>query len=176
MVPEYTSKLYEDTAPPESPDEDYSEIGSYYVQLTEEEMQYMSYVYCVLGWYLDDGALIDLGYDSDLTIDYSDNTIHDNFGGWWTGLNGQPVAVYVMEETDEYVIYNIPVLYNGEKAVVKGAWFWDSTYDEGGYYTYNGIYYTNDEYSASSAKMSIDLQPGDAITPIYTTLYAEDGF
>jgi hypothetical protein len=139
-------------------------------------MGYMSYVYCKLGWYQDGGVLIDLGFDSDLTINYDDNTIHDNFGGWWTGLNGQPAAVYVMEETDEYVIYNIPVEYNGERAVVKGAWIWDDTNEEGGYYTYNGIYYSNDEYSIPNTKLSIELKPGDAITPIYPTLYSPDGF
>ena len=174
-VPDYDSALFED-AGADTGEEDYSEIGSYYVQLTDEEMEYLYYVYCVLGWYMDDGSLIDLGYDSDLTIDYSDNTIHDNFGGWWTGLNGQPVAVYVMEETDEYIIYNIPVLYNGEKAVVKGAWIWDTTYEENGYYIYNGIFYTNDEYAPPSTKFAIDLQIGDEITPLYTTLYAEDGY
>lgn len=175
-VPEYPDTLIEESMELNDPEEDYSEIGSYYVKLTDEEMEYMSYVYCVLGIYLDDGTLIDLGYDSDLTIDYSDNTIHDNFGGWWTGLNDQPVAVYVMGETDEYVIYNIPVLYNGEKAVVKGAWIWDSTYEEGGYFTYNGIFYSTNEYSIPNTKLSIDLQIGDAITPIYTTLYSQDGF
>jgi len=174
-IPEYESDVIEAPAPAED-DEDYSEIGSFYVQLTDEEMEYMSYVYCVLGWYLDNGDLIDLGYDSDLTIDYDTNTIRDNFGGWWTGLNGQTVAVYVMDETDDYVTYNIPVMYNGDKAVVTGSWIWDESYDEGGYYTYNGIYYTNDEYAAPSTKFSIDLQQGDAITPLYTTLFAEDGY
>lgn len=172
QVPDFEStQLFEDNS-----DGDLSDIGSYYVQLTDEELDYMSYVYCVLGWYLDDGSLVDLGFDSDLYIDYSDNTVHDNFGGWWTGLNGQPVTVYVMEETEEYIIYNIPVMYNGDKAVVKGAWIWDETHEEGGYYTYNGIFYSNDEYAAPSSKLSIDLMIDDAITPLYSTLYAEDGY
>lgn len=174
-VPEFDNQIVQE-APNTQSAEDMSQLGSYYVELTDEEMAYMSYVYCALGWYQDDGALIDLGFDSDLTIDYETNTIHDNFGGWWTGLNGQPVTVYVMEETEKYVIYNIPVMHNGDKAVVKGAWIWDETYDKGGYYTCNGIYYTNDEYSAPSTKLSIMLEAGDAITPIYTTLHAEDGY
>ena len=79
---------------------DLSEVGSYYVHLTDAQMEYLSYVYCTLGLYLDDGTVVDLGYDSDLSIDYTDSTIHDNFRGYWTGLNGQFVAVYVMEEVD----------------------------------------------------------------------------
>lgn len=174
-VPKFNNQIMQEVPATQS-EEDMSELGSYFVELSEEEMAYMSYVYCSLGWYQQDGALIDLGFDSDLVIDYDTNTIRDNFGGWWTGLNGQPVAVYVMEETEKYVIYNIPVMYNGEKAVVKGAWIWDETYDQGGYYTCNGVYYTNDEYSAPCTKISITLGKGDEITPIYTTLQAEDGY
>ncbi len=158
------------------PQDDYSETGSYYVQLTDEQMEYMCYAYCTLGWYLDDGALIDMGYDSDITINYEDNTVHDDFEGEWTGLNGQPVAVYVMEETDDYIIYDIPVLYNGAQAVVKGAWIWDSSKEENGYYMYTGIFYSSDAYAAPSSKLAIDLQPGDVVTPIYWPLYTEDGY
>jgi hypothetical protein len=176
-VPEYSGEVYdESTGAAMAENEDYSEIGSYYVQLTDEEMQYMTYVYCTLGWYMEDGTLIDLGFDSDLTINHDDNTFHDNFGGWWTGLNGQPVAVFVMDETDEYIIYNIPVEYNGEMAMVKGSWTWDKTNAEGGYFTYDGIYYATDEYSMPNTKISIDLKPGDEITPVYPTLYSPDNY
>ena len=151
--------------------EDYSEVGSYYVQLTDEQMEYMCYVYCTLGWYMDDGTLIDMGYDSDLSINYDDNTVHDDFEGSWTGLNGQPVAVYVMEETDDYVIYDIPVLYNGAHAVVKCAWLWDKND-----YLYTGIFYSSDEYAAPSSKLAIDLKPGDVVTPVYWPLYTEGSY
>ncbi len=173
-IPEYKNSLYEDTE--SDMEADYSEIGSYYVTLTDEEMEYMAYVYCVLGIYQEDGTLLDLGYDSDLTIDYSTNTIHDDFGGDWTGLNGKPVCVFVMEDVaDEYVTYNIPVLYNGEKAVVTGAWIWDYSFEENGYYMYTGIYYSNDEYSPPNTKFSIEIEIGDEITPLYPVVYAEDG-
>ncbi len=175
-VPKYNGQVYEEATGLAMQGGEVDETGSYYVKLTDEQMEYMSYVYCKLGWYQNDGTLIDLGFDSDLTINYEDNTIHDNFGGWWTGLNGQPVAVYVMEETEEYVIYNIPVEYNGERAIIKGAWTWDESYDEGGYYTYIGIYYGSDEHSLPNTKLSIDLQPGDRITPIYKVLYSPDGY
>ncbi len=156
------------------PVDDYSEEGSFYVQLTDDQLEYLSEVYCVLGWYQDNGTLVDLGYDSDLTIDWSDNTIHDSYDGCWTLMNGQPVAVFVMDEVvDEYIVYNIPILYNGELAVVKGAWVWDDTYDENGYYMVNGVFYTNDEYSPPNTKLSIELTYGDEITPVYPVLYPD---
>lgn len=155
---------------------DLSEVGSYYVHLTDAQMNYLSYVYCALGMYLDDGTIVDLGYDSDLSIDYADNTIHDNFQGYWTGLNGHFVAVYVMEEYDnEYVIYNIPVLYNGEMAIIRATWIWDSAYNNGGYYEYNSMYYMNQEYAAPSSKLAITLESGDQITPIFWPSYTTDG-
>ncbi len=186
FVTEFASLLTSETVTSEVPEygdtlhyveqQDYSETGSYYVQMTDEQMEYMCYVYCMLGWYLDDGALIDMGFDSDLVINYDDNTVHDDFEGEWTGLNGQPVAVYVMAETDDYVIYDIPVLYNGEQAVVKGAWIWDSAHEENGYYVYTGIFYSSNEYAAPSTRFAIDLKPGDVVTPIYWPLYTQDGY
>jgi hypothetical protein len=175
-VPKYNGQVYDEATGLVMQSGEVGETGSYYVRLTDEQMEYMSYVYCTLGWYQDGGTLIDLGFDSDLTINYNDNTIHDDFEGSWTGLNGQPVAVYVMEETDEYVIYNIPVIYNEERAVIKGAWTWDENNEEGGYYTYLGIYYGSDEHALPNTKLSIDLKMGDAITPIYPTLYSPDGY
>lgn len=175
-VPKFNGQVYDEATGLAMQGGDIEAIGSYYVRLTDEQMEYMSYVYCKLGWYQQDGSLIDLGFDSDLTINYDDNTIHDNFGGWWTGLNGQPVAVYVMEETDEYVIYNIPVEYNGVRAIIKAAWTWEEGNYEGGYYTYLGIYYGSDEHARPNTKLSIDLKPGDAITPIYKALYSPDGY
>lgn len=173
-VPGFDGGIYDASTGEAMGGQDYSQVGSYYVQLTDEEMSYMSYVYCTLGWYVED-TLIDLGYDSYLTIDYSDNTIHDDFGGWWTGLNGQPAAVYVMEETDDYIIYSIPVEYNGERAIVRGAWFWDESLEASGYYTYNGIYYAN-EQGLPGTRKSIELKAGDLITPIYPVLHAPDGY
>ena len=174
-MPEYNPQIQElDTQDPA----DTGEVGEeplFAVQLTDEEMEYISFVYCALGWSINDRVVLDLGIDSDINIDYANNTIYDDFDESWTGLNGQLVALYVMEETEEYVVYNVPVLYNGRKAIVTGSWVWDDTNYEGGYYTYNGIYYTNDEFAAPNTKLSIELEVGDAITPTFNTLYAEDG-
>ncbi len=180
MPVEYDSALI-----PASQSGDLSEVGSFYVHLTDAQMDYLSYVYCTLGLYLDDGMIVDLGFDSDLSIDYTDNTIHDNFQGYWTGINGQFAAVYVMEETEDYVIYNIPVLYKSkddlseadddDMAIIRATWYWDNTYDNGGYYEYNGMYYMNQEYDAPSTKLSIELTAGDVVTPIYWPYYASDG-
>lgn len=186
FVNDYLIALYEDAQEmpvdynseliPAASSGDLSEVGSYYVQLSDAQMDYLSYVYCTLGMYLDDGTIVDLGYDSDLSIDYTDNTVHDNFQGYWTGLNGQFVAVYVMEEYDnEYVIYNIPVLYNDETAIVRATWVWDDTYDNSGYYVYNGMYYMNENYAAPSSKLAIIPEVGDQITPIFWPTYAADG-
>ncbi len=182
--PEYTAEVpeYKETdvfeAPDIGPSGDYSEIGSYYVELTDEQVSCLGYVYCTLGWYMEDGALIDLGDDSDITIEETNTgiTIRDDFEGSWTGLNGQPAALYILEETDNYLIYNIPILYNDERAVIKCAWIWDDSYSENGYYVINGVFLSNDETIMPDTRMEVTVQYGDVITPIYQTLYSPDGF
>jgi hypothetical protein len=182
--PDYIAEVpeYEETAVFEVPEigqsEDFSEVGSYYVELTDEQIEYLGYVYCTLGWYLEDGTLIDLGDDSDLTREETSNgvIIRDDFAGSWTGLNGQPVMLYILEETDNYLIYNVPIEYNGQKAVIKAAWVWDESYDENGYYVINGIFLTSDEYSAPDTRMEVTLQPGDVIEPLYPTLDSPDDY
>ncbi len=180
MPVDYNSELI-----PAAQNGDLSEVGSFYVHLTDAQMDYLSYVYCTLGLYLDDGTIVDLGFDSDLNIDYTDNTVHDNFQGYWTGLNGQFAAVYVMEETEDYVIYSIPVLYKSrddtsemdddDMAIIRATWYWDDAYDNGGYYAYNGMYYMNQAYDAPSTKLAIEPVAGDVVTPIYWPYYAADG-
>ena len=157
---------------------DFSEIGSYYVELTDEQIEYLGYVYCTLGWYLDNGDLIDLGDDSDLTLEEADGEIivRDDFEGCWTGINDQPVALYILEETDDYLLYNVPILYNGQRAVIKCAWIWDESYDENGYYVINGVFLSNDETVMPDTRMEVTVEPGDVITPIYHTYYSPDGY
>lgn len=150
---------------------EFTEDAMYYVQLTDEEFEFMEYVYCTLGWAVNDEVVLDLGFDSDVNIDFDTNTIYDDFDNSWTGLNGHLVSLYVMEETTEYVKYNIPVLYNGKKAIVAGSWIWDETNVEGGYYKYNGIFYSNEDFTAPNTKFTIELKVGDKITPTYTTLF-----
>jgi hypothetical protein len=182
--PEYTAEVpeYTETDMFEVPDigssGDFSEIGSYYVELTDAQVESLGYVYCTLGWYMEDGALIDLGDDSDITIEETDTgiIIRDDFEGCWTGLNGQPAALYILEETDEYLIYNIPILYNDERAVVKCARIWDDSYSENGYYVINGVFLTNDETTMPDTRMEVTVVNGDVITPIYQTISSSDGF
>ena len=163
-VPEYSESLFETDIGQSG---DYSEAGSYYVQLTDEQIEYLGSVYCTLGWYWDDDTIVDLGDDRDLYFDETDNTLHDDFGGAWTGLNGLPAALYILEETDDYLLYNIPILYNGERAVVKCAWIWDSSYAENGYYVVNGVFLANDATSLPDTRMEVIVQPGATVTMIY---------
>lgn len=165
-VPEYSEAVFE--VPEIGHGSDYSEVGSYYVQLTDEQLEYLGEVYCTLGWYWDDGTLVDLGDDRDLTFDETDNTLHDDFDGSWTGLNGMPAALYILEETDDYLLYNIPILYNGKRAVVKCAWIWDDSNESNGYYVVNGVFLTNNETSLPDTRMEVIVQPGATITMIYS--------
>jgi hypothetical protein len=181
--PVYTQEVpeYAETALFETPDigqsGSFSKLGSYYVELTDAQLEYLGYVYCTLGLYIDDDMLIDLGDDSDITIEYTDTgvIIRDDFEHAWTGLCGQPVALYILEETDNYLIYNIPIMYNGQRAVVKAAWIWDESYSENGVYVINGVFLSNDQTVMPDTRMEVTVQPGDVIAPIYQ-IYSYDGY
>lgn len=182
--PEYMSQIpiYTETGVFEVPNigqsDDFSEVGSYYVELTDAQLECLGTVYCTLGWYLDDGTLIDLGDDSDISIEETNDgvTVRDNFKGSWTGIGDQPVALYILQETDNYLIYNVPITYNDQNAVIRCAWVWDDTYDENGYYVINGIFLTNDVLSVPNTRMEVQLKAGDVIRPLYKTQYAPDGY
>jgi len=167
--PDYMDKVPEAVfeIPKLGQNEDFSEVGSYYVHLTDEQLDSLGTVYCTVGWYWDDGTIVELGDDRNLYFDDSDSTLHDNFDGTWTGLNGLPASLSVQEETDEYLLYSIPILYNGQQAVVKCAWVWDESYSENGYYTVNGVFLVDEETSLPDMRMEVTVQAGDTITMVY---------
>ena len=114
-------------------------------------------------------AMIELGETIDVTADWDYGYFEDNFDGYWLSLpDGQNLATYIVDITDEYVIYTSPVMLNDEETnlrlkqyfadgsvVVEGAW--------------DGI----DEYGAASRDI-IKLKSGDVIVPLYYAYSLED--
>lgn len=102
-----------------------------------------------------------LGSDNDLQADWSSGVFEDNFRGVWGGLDGELVYMELSTEADDYQVYAIPVLLNGEP------------------YTLNVSYiYTSESFHILGLRRGIDengmadkdlrpLIPGDSIQPIY---------
>lgn len=106
--------------------------------------------------------LIEMGQTYDFNLDWSTGEVTDCFDGFWLSLpDGQNLALYVAEETEEYVIYTSPVLLNGDetKLRIRQSYLDDSISIEG---AWDGI----DENGMSSREIK-KLSVGDVITPIY---------
>lgn len=106
--------------------------------------------------------LIEMGQTYDFNLDWSTGEVTDNFDGYWLSLpDGQNLAMYVAEETTDYVIYTSPILLNNEETNLRiRQSFADTSISIEG--AWDGI----DEYGMSSREIK-KLSVGDVITPMY---------
>ena len=111
-----------------------------------------------------------LGTDND-NADWENGVFSDNFRGVWGGIDGHMVYMELCFEGEDYNLYSVPVLLNGEPYNLQVA------YD-----------FTTEEWSILGARQGIGeagmsdkelrlLQPGDTLTTIwYLSSYSgEDG-
>lgn len=113
--------------------------------------------------YLDNGddTFIELGETNDIIADWETGTFEDNFDGYWLALpNGQLLATYIVDVTDDYTVFTCPIKLNGNRTnlrirvyndysvAVEGAW---DGIDE------NGI----------AAREIKPLNAGDSIAAVY---------
>lgn len=112
-----------------------------------------------------------LGTDNDMNADWENGVFSDNFRGVWGSIDGHMVYMELCFEGEDYNLYSVPVLLNGEPYNLQVA------YD-----------FTTEEWSILGARQGIGeagmsdkelrlLQPGDALTTIwYLSSYSgEDG-
>lgn len=147
--------------------------GIYTFTLTEESLYNVNGIYCsvYLADYADDGYLYELGIDNYVDVDWDSGVVKDFFDGYWYMLgDGQILAMYIVEETDEYDIFTSPVLLNGERTNLRIRLnYYEDDYDINITGAWDGI----DEYGQAD-KTVTKLAEGDIITPVYYT-YNFDG-
>ena len=106
-------------------------------------------------------ALLLLGTDNDITADWETGTFTDNFRGVWGSIDGCLVYMELSYEGDDYNLYSVPVLLNGD------AWYLQVAYD-----------FVDETWSILGARQGIDdtgmadkelrqLTPGDEVTTIW---------
>ncbi len=113
-----------------------------------------------------------LGTDNDMTADWENGIFYDNFRGVWGAINGNLVYMELSFEGEEYNLYAVPVLLNGEP------------------YNLQVVYdFTTEEWSVLGATQGIDengmadkeirlLEAGDEITTLWylSSFSGEDDF
>ena len=111
-----------------------------------------------------------LGTDNDMNADWDEGVFSDNFRGVWGSIDGNMVYMELSFEGENYNLYSVPVLLNGEEYNLQVA------YD-----------FTSEAWSILGGRQSVDesgmadkelrlLQEGDEITTIwYVTTLSGDG-
>ncbi len=124
-----------------------------------------------------------LGIDNDITEDWESGRFEDNFRGVWPMINGCYCAPTLLAETDDYNLYTIPILLNGEETNLRAAYIWDT--EEDGHFEIYGAWNGIDTDTGMSARDIIQLEDGDEVTLLLdgtnwdtgdTTTYEMDSF
>ena len=141
---------------------DVDENGTSFLSLGPEAGDILSSIGFSL-FYVDEenDQMLLLGTDNDMTADWDNGTFYDNFRGAWGAIDGHLVYMELSYEGDDYNLYSVPILLNGEEYNLQVA------YD-----------FTAEEWSILGARQGIDdsgmadkelrlLEEGDQITTIW---------
>ena len=144
------------------------EEGDFWFALDEDGLYYASDVYAYVYQLSEDGEdCIELGETYDINADWEEGVFCDNFDGYWLSLSdGQNLATYIVDVTDEYIVYTSPIRLNGEETNLRIRQFYDGTVTVDG--TWDGI-----DENGMAARDIYKLQNGDVITPLYYAFEVE---
>lgn len=132
------------------------------LNLGREKADKLSSVYFSLAYFDEESKMmIYLGEDNDINADWENGVFQDNFRGVWGSIDGCLVYMELSDETENYQIYAVPILLNGEEYVLSVS------YD-----------YNTKEYKILGARHAVDdngktdkylrmLKPGDVIEPLH---------
>ncbi|GHU61441.1 hypothetical protein AGMMS49983_01160 [Clostridia bacterium] len=144
----------------------YTDDGYAVLELGPETADKLTGVYCYVAYYDEEEEIIILlGRDNDLDADWESGVFMDNFRGVWGSIDGCLVYMELTDEADEYQLYTVPVLLNGEEYSLSVSY----TYDD-------------EEYRILGARRGIDengmvdknlrqLLPGDVVEPLHYVMF-----
>lgn len=102
-----------------------------------------------------------LGTDNDITADWENGVFRDNFRGVWGAIDGSLVYMELSFEGDDYNLYSVPVLLNGDAYNLQVAY--DFTAEE---WSILGASQGLDESGMAGKELRL-LEEGDVITTIW---------
>lgn len=109
----------------------------------------------------DNDQLMLLGTDNDLVADWDNGIFYDNFRGVWGAIDGHLVYMELSYEGEDYNLYSVPILLNGEEYNLQVAY--DFTAEE---WTIIGASQGLDASGMASKEVRL-LEEGDVITTIW---------
>ena len=118
------------------------------------------------------GCVLFAGTDNDMNADWDNGVFYDNFRGVWGALDGNLVYMELSFDGEDYNLYSVPILLNGEAYNLQVAYEFDT-----------------EEWSILGATQGLDpsgmaskerrlLKEGDVVTNIWklATLSGDDEF
>ena len=105
-----------------------------------------------------------LGRDNDIIADWDNGVFKDNFRGVWGSIDGNLVYMELGYEGDDYNLYNVPILLNGERYNLSVGY----SFTNEAYYIL-GASKPLDE-SGMADKNLVQLKEGDQITTLLYTM------
>ena len=125
-------------------------------------------------YYIDEenDQMLLLGTDNDIIADWENGVFYDNFRGVWGAIDGHIVYMELSCEGDDYNLYSVPILLNGEEYNLQVA------YDfSGEVWTILGAAPGLDESGMAAKELRL-LEAGDVITIIWklSSLSGDDDF
>ena len=137
------------------------EDGTAYLTLGPEASDVLSSISFYL-YYADEAndLFCLMGRDNDIVADWENGIFYDNFRGVWGAIDGHTVYMELSYEGDDYNLYWVPILLNGEEYNLHTAY--DFTTES---WSILGATQGIDENGMASKDMRL-LLPGDKITTI----------
>ena len=113
-----------------------------------------------------------LGTDNDIVADWENGVFYDNFRGVWGSIDGNLVYMELSYEGDDYNLYSVPVLLNGEECYLQVVY--DFELEE---WTILGARQGVDESGMADKELRL-LTVGDELTIIWyvASLSGDDDF
>ena len=67
----------------------------------------------------DEDTMVNLGWSDTATSDFDEGLFADLVDGYWPSIDGYPVHTEVVYQGEDYTIYSVPVLLNGEQCNLR---------------------------------------------------------
>ena len=139
--------------------------GNAFVTLSPTMLDGLASVHCQFFYYgQKENLLLYLGSDANINADWEKGVFKDNFQGNWPMLDGHPVYVEITQEEDDYNLYSVPVLLNGQECNLQIVY----NFAEGKYHILGGRRGLDDHGVAD--RNLLKLKTGDRITTLHYTI------
>lgn len=141
--------------------------GRYQLKISSG-LDYVSTVDFMLFYESENGNYVYLGSDNSLSCDFDKGEFTELFDGYWMTIGDEYVYAELTEENDDYNLYTIPILLNGEEKYLKAVY--DYAKED---YSILGAYDGIDEESGRSGRDVRKLKDGDKIKFLFYVFDAE---